>query len=93
MYWENPSRHAQVRAFARRAGLAVPERPAEEFLRMLQTFLTPVLDDLRTGSRQAGSWRPAGPLEEGSMNRAQQAELAARQGARRADLARHDQRA
>ena len=26
-YWENPSRPAQVRAFARRAGLAVPDAP------------------------------------------------------------------
>jgi hypothetical protein len=64
MYWDNPSRPAQVRAFARRAGLAVPEKPAEEFLGILRAFLAPVLEDLRTGNRQARTWPPGGPWQE-----------------------------
>ncbi len=32
VYWKNPSRPAQVRAFARRAGIDVPEKPAEAFV-------------------------------------------------------------
>ena len=38
-YWENPSRPAQVRAFARRAGLAVPDDPGEGFVGLLGAFL------------------------------------------------------
>jgi hypothetical protein len=59
-YWENPSRPAQVRAFARRAGIAVPENFAEECARMLDAFLSPVLVDLQNGSRRAGRWQPGG---------------------------------
>jgi hypothetical protein len=61
VYWENPSRAAQVRAFARRAGLEVPAKPAEEFTRVLHAFLSPVLEDLRRGTRRDGTWRPGGP--------------------------------
>jgi hypothetical protein len=64
LYWDNPSRPAQVRAFARRAGLAVPEKPAEEFLGILRAFLAPVLEDLRTGNRRARTWPPGGPWRE-----------------------------
>lgn len=60
-YWENPSRPAQVRAFARRAGLEVPEKPAEEFTRLLHAFLSPVLTDLRRGAQREGCWPPGGP--------------------------------
>jgi Nucleotidyl transferase AbiEii toxin, Type IV TA system len=60
-YWENPSRPAQVRAFARRAGLEVPEDPADEFTRVLHAFLSPVLTDTRRGVRSEGSWLPGGP--------------------------------
>jgi hypothetical protein len=59
-YWDNPSRPAQLRAFARRAGLEVPAQPAEEFTRVLHAFLSPVLDDLRTETRREGTWRPGG---------------------------------
>jgi Nucleotidyl transferase AbiEii toxin, Type IV TA system len=61
MYWDNPSRPAQVRAFARRAGLEVPAKPGEEFIRLLKAFLAPVLEDLRTGNRRVGTWPPRGP--------------------------------
>jgi hypothetical protein len=61
LYWENPSRPAQVRAFARRARLAVPEKPEEEFTRLLHAFLAPVLEDLRVGTARKGTWRPGGP--------------------------------
>ena len=60
-YWENPSRPAQVRAFARRAGLALSGPPAEEFARLLGAFLWPILDDLHHGERNEGTWPPGGP--------------------------------
>ncbi|MBM3295063.1 MAG: nucleotidyl transferase AbiEii/AbiGii toxin family protein [Candidatus Aminicenantes bacterium] len=60
-YWENPSRPAQVRAFARRARLEVPAKQGEEFVRLLRAFFSPVLEDLRRGSRRAGTWPPGGP--------------------------------
>ncbi|MFQ5457777.1 MAG: nucleotidyl transferase AbiEii/AbiGii toxin family protein, partial [Myxococcota bacterium] len=37
-YWENPSRPAQVRAFARRARIALPEDFADECARTLEAF-------------------------------------------------------
>lgn len=61
LYWENPTRPTQVRAFARRAGLEVPERPGEEFTRVLHAFLSPVLEDLRLGTSRDGTWTPGGP--------------------------------
>lgn len=61
MYWENPSRPTQIRAFARRARLAVPEKPQDEFMHLLHAFLAPVLEDLRTGAGRTGTWRPGGP--------------------------------
>jgi hypothetical protein len=60
-YWDNPSRPAQVRAFARRVGLAVPDKPGEEFTRLLGAFLLPILGDLRCGKRREGTWEPGGP--------------------------------
>lgn len=60
-YWENTSRPAQVRAFARRAGLDVPAKPDEEMTSMLYAFLSPVLGDVRTGTMRDGIWRPGGP--------------------------------
>ena len=62
-YWENPSRPTQVRAFARRAGLAVPGAPGDEFVQLLGTFLLPILDDLRRDARQEGIWHPGGPWQ------------------------------
>jgi hypothetical protein len=60
-YWKNPSRPAQVRAFARRAGLAVPAAPDDEFARLLGAFLRPILDDLQSGEQCEGTWLPGGP--------------------------------
>lgn len=59
-YWENQSRPAQVRAFARRAGLAAFGEPAEEFHDLLHAFLRPILDDLRRGEHPQGTRRPGG---------------------------------
>jgi len=59
-YWENPSRPAQVRAFTRRARLAVPEKLEQEFTPLLHAFLAPVLEDLRMGTARKGTWRPGG---------------------------------
>jgi hypothetical protein len=63
LYWENPSRPAQIRAFARRAGLEVPSVPGEAFAGLLATFLLPILDDLRRGAEGQGTWPPGGPWE------------------------------
>ena len=60
-YWDNPSRPVQARAFARRAQIAVPEGFAEECTRMLDAFLSPVLEDLRGGRTSSGTWPPGGP--------------------------------
>lgn len=60
-YWANPTRPAQVRAFARRAGLAVPDDFADECARVLNAFLSPVLEDVRTGTCRPGEWPPGGP--------------------------------
>lgn len=61
VYWENPSRPTQMRAFARRTGLAVPDAPTDEFVRVLGAFLLPILDDLRRGTQREGTWHPGGP--------------------------------
>lgn len=66
-YWENPSRPAQLRAFARRARIAVPEGFADECARTLDAFLAPVLEDLRSGRTPAGRWHPGGPWETGRI--------------------------
>lgn len=60
-YWENPSRPAQTRSFARRAGLKVPENPGTGFAGLLGAFLLPVVDDLRNGKGRTGTWRAGGP--------------------------------
>lgn len=60
-YWDNPSRPAQVRAFARRSRIEVPEDFAEACSRTLDAFLSPLLDDLRSGRKPAGTWSPGGP--------------------------------
>ena len=62
-YWANPSRPTQVRAFARRAGLAVPGAPGDEFVQLLGTFLLPILDDLRRDARGEAIWHPGGPWQ------------------------------
>lgn len=63
-YWDNPSRPPQVRAFARRSGIEVPENFADECARILDAFLSPVLDDLRNKRQPSGSWPPGGPWSE-----------------------------
>lgn len=60
-YWVNPTRPAQVKAFARRAGLAVPDDPGAQFGGLIQAFLLPVLSALRNGDGSPGTWVPGGP--------------------------------
>lgn len=67
-YWTNPSRPAQVRAFARRARLEPPANPADELGELLAAFLLPVLDDLH-GTAHPGTWPAGGPW--GPMTSAQ----------------------
>jgi predicted nucleotidyltransferase component of viral defense system len=60
-YWDNPSRPAQVRAFARRARIVVPDDFPDVCARVLDAFLSPILEDLRGGASRAGTWRAGGP--------------------------------
>jgi hypothetical protein len=60
-YWENPSRPAQVRSFARRCGITVGADPAPDLARLLGAFLLPVLEDLERGTRREGAWPSGGP--------------------------------
>jgi predicted nucleotidyltransferase component of viral defense system len=60
-YWENPMRPAQVRAFARRSGLEADTGNGKEILAVIRPFLIPVLDDLRRGIAEEGTWPPGGP--------------------------------
>jgi len=62
-YWDNPSRPAQVRSFARRANLVPPDDPGNELGGLIGAFLLPVLDDLRSGSGCTGTWQPGGPWQ------------------------------
>ncbi len=60
-YWDNTTRPAHVQAFARRAGLPLPDNPGAEFGGLIQAFLLPVLAALRDGERSPGTWVPGGP--------------------------------
>ncbi len=61
IYWENPMRPSQVRAFARRSGLNAATENGKEILAVIRPFLVPVLDDLRRGVAKEGTWPPGGP--------------------------------
>lgn len=61
VYWENPSRPAQVRAFARRARQAAGGDSTHDLARVLGAFLLPVLQDVQRGTRRVGIWPPGGP--------------------------------
>ena len=63
-YWENPSRPAQVRAFARRARVANTDSPAATLQPRLADFLLPVLTAARTRERRSAVWPPGGPWTE-----------------------------
>jgi hypothetical protein len=60
-YWENPTRPTQIRAFAQRAGIAIPETFPDDCARTLHAFLWPLLDDVRTGKSTKATWAPGGP--------------------------------
>jgi hypothetical protein len=60
-YWRNPSRPAQVEAFARRARLGATVSSGRELLDQLAPFLLPILDDLRGKTTPGGTWPPGGP--------------------------------
>lgn len=63
-YWENPSRPAQVRAFARRARVSHTDSPAVTLQPRLADFLLPVLTAARTRERRGAVWPPGGPWTE-----------------------------
>jgi hypothetical protein len=60
-YWKNPTRPAQMRAFAKRSAIAIPDHFDHTCSRTLQAFLTPLLNDLRGSAIAPGSWSPGGP--------------------------------
>jgi hypothetical protein len=60
-YWDSPGRSAQVRAFARRAGIEVGPGDLSTIPSVLRAFLLPVLDDVRRSHRTEGTWTPPGP--------------------------------
>lgn len=62
-YWGNPSRPAQVHAFARRAGIPIVAGFEDECARVLEAFLSPLLQDLRGESARTGVWRAGGPWQ------------------------------
>ena len=62
-YWTNPSRPAQTRAFARRAGVDVPDDGGVGIGALLAEFLWPVLRDLREHNTPDSHWVPGGPWE------------------------------
>lgn len=61
MFWENPSRPAQVSSFARRAGLTIPTNPVVELAQLIGELLLPLLADLHRGTVRGGAWPPGGP--------------------------------
>jgi hypothetical protein len=61
LYWENPSRPCQIRAFARRARVDISAVPESDLMGVLRAFLVPILEDLRIGICPAGRWNPGGP--------------------------------
>ena len=63
IYWQNPMRPSQVRAFARRSGMETGTENGKEILAVIRPFLVPVLDDLRSGVTKDGTWPPGGPWQ------------------------------
>lgn len=64
MYWESPSRPAQVRAFARRSGLSLGPSPGHAISPTLRAFLQPIVEHLQRGIEGRGTWPPGGPWQE-----------------------------
>ncbi len=62
-YWSNSLRLSQIRAFSKRSHIQLTDTPAENFIRLLQSFLLPLLDDLTRRSHKEGVWNPGGPWE------------------------------
>lgn len=69
--WESPTRPAQVRAFARRAGLTLGSEPGDLILPMLRSFLMPLLEDLRREAPRDATWPPGGPWQSRSEARSE----------------------
>jgi len=60
-YWDDPSRGAQIRAFARRAGMVLSPETVSGILPLLRTFLLPILHEQRRGTPSLGVWPAGGP--------------------------------
>jgi predicted nucleotidyltransferase component of viral defense system len=60
-FWLNPSRPAQVRAFAGRTGVDVSGVTTDDLNRVLVSFLLPIIADARSRARPTGRWAPGGP--------------------------------
>ncbi|MBD3237471.1 MAG: nucleotidyl transferase AbiEii/AbiGii toxin family protein [Candidatus Eisenbacteria bacterium] len=68
LYWENPSRPTQMRAFTKRSGLAVPADPAREIGELVTAFLLPVVEGLRGDAPTEATWPPGGPWQPGARS-------------------------
>ena len=64
-YWQNPTRPAQMRAFAKRSAITIPNDFNKACTQMLQAFLTPLLQDLRDSEVGPGAWSAGGPWKYG----------------------------
>lgn len=71
-YWESPTRPSQIRAFARRSGLALGAEPSEIILPTLRAFLLPILESLQHGDGESedATWPPGGPWQTSPGGRA-----------------------
>lgn len=61
VYWEDPARVVQIRAFARRSGIPLNQDVASHILPLLRAFLLPILDEVRCGTHELEAWPPGGP--------------------------------
>ena len=60
-FWSDDRRTAQLRAFARRARLAMDNVRPSDILPLLVSFLVPLLDSLTNASAFDGVWNAGGP--------------------------------
>jgi hypothetical protein len=62
-YWENPARLVHLRAFARRAGIVVPDELNTNLNEVLAAFLVPILEDVAAAVARDGIWLKGGPWQ------------------------------
>lgn len=60
-FWSAPEKVTGILSFSRRAGLALTSADIDPTLALLQSFLLPVLDDIRSGDVSDRRWIAGGP--------------------------------